>query len=111
MLEVECGDHQDYKFPVDAEYIGDISIFDLPDDDGGTVKCSPTSLYMQTHEVHALIYTDGCIAVTLYENCYNMWHIPSGTKAGDKNWKLTDVSVQQIRQFAEKRNSELKNVI
>ena len=58
MVLVECdgGDHPTYLFPVEALRT------DLPPDHKYRV------------ETHALIYTDGCVAVTLSEHQYYAWH-------------------------------------
>jgi hypothetical protein len=33
-------------------------------------------------EVHALVYTDGHVAVTIHEHCYFMWTLPDGRPCG-----------------------------
>lgn len=87
MIECEHGDHPDYKFPVDVEYLGDA--FETPEfeiamygrllkDDEERRRCMG--------ETHALIYADGCVAVTLYECCYYMWHLDKGSIAGGPSW-------------------------
>src|ERR1035437_1261510 len=52
MYEIGGGDHKDYKYPVDVEFTGIIPT-DLEDWDSS--YCNQT---------HALIYTDGNIALT-----------------------------------------------
>lgn len=84
MLEVADGDHPDYKFPVQVEYLGD---------DEETKEYSPES--------HALIYTDDTtVALTIYESCYAIWHVESGKFLGgklwDKNYKLSDGSLVKL---------------
>ncbi len=87
MLECENGDHQDYLFPVDAES-----------------SHPPEEIpFNQPH--HALIYTDGNIALTLYEYCYSLWHIGrdgewiSGSLQDD-SYRLTRESVDKIKAWA-----------
>lgn len=92
MYEHEHGDHQDYKFPVDVEFQGDITEdhrkdFEMmcgrPAKDDGEVRD-------MNGQTHALIYTDGSVALTMYECCYAMWYCgtenaaeaPSGTRSG-----------------------------
>lgn len=64
MTECEGGEHADYLFPVDVvcsdppEVIEGVGVF--PHDQPG----------------HALIYTDSNIALTIYEACYHLWHLP-----------------------------------
>jgi len=58
MWEHEHGDHRNYKFPVDVE---------LHDDAGESCD-----------EIHAFIYTDGQIAMTIYECQYFLWSLFKG---------------------------------
>jgi hypothetical protein len=85
LLECEHGDHPTYLFPV-------VVASDLdPDDD-------PDHGYPQTH---ALVYTDGRVALTLHECCYALWSVYDGAlvsgerqRAGDS---LADASLAKIR--------------
>lgn len=97
MLEHSHGDHPDYKFPIEAMYVGDLSIFNEKDDLGNEVACDKLGLAIQTSEVHALIYADECIALSIYEACYYMWHLVSGLRLDSHNWRLTDESLEKIR--------------
>jgi hypothetical protein len=89
MLEIEHGDHPDYKFPVKIEYIGDHVAVSEWDDS-----------YKPQH--HALIYADRCIAVTMYETDYYMWRLSTGVIIGSTpgfnapNWRLTEESRAEI---------------
>lgn len=88
MLECEHGDHPDYKFPVVAQR-----------DDGSE------------QDVHALIYTDGTVALTLYECCYVLWSLRdgrflSGPQWLGKDWRLNLVSITQINELAPKGKGE-----
>lgn len=89
MLEHEHGDHPDYKFPVTVEYRGV-----LPEGlDEWDCSYKP--------ETHALIYSDGCVAVTLYECTYGMFNLGDGGSITNKNWHkdwfLTQSSIDEIR--------------
>ena len=88
MLECEHGDHPDYQFPVDVEYCG-------PEEDKphwvgeGGVRVPPSEEddEMLLHETHALLYSDGYIAVTLYECVYAMWEVDGGKILAGRMWK------------------------
>lgn len=88
MLECEHGDHPDYKFPITVD--GD----EHPDD---VVREFPP-VYPETH---ALIYTDGNIAITLHECGYYMWHLSDGRGIGGSHQqpseRLSDESLSEIR--------------
>ena len=81
--------HPTFIFPVVAEYIGER--VPLPELDR---SYGPES--------HALIYTDGCVALTLYEYVYATWNARTGslwtgslwTKG---EWRLTDESIAKIK--------------
>jgi len=75
MLEHEHGDHPDYKFPVTVEYHGtDFERAEVQLAIYGKLL-TPAELLRSRDQVHALIYTDGTIAVTMYECCYATWFI------------------------------------
>ncbi len=91
MLEVEGGDHPDYLFPIEIEYAGD------PD-------------LLNAHELHALIYTDGSVAISMYEGCYAMWYLPSGELVGGSLWdndkyRVTPDSVTKMTQYMERKRA------
>ncbi len=88
MLEHEDGAHRDYLFPVDAESS------DPPEYEDGHVL-------WWNKATHALIYTDGNVALTLYECCYHLWHVSHDGKflmgmLHDDTWRLTVPSVEKI---------------
>lgn len=87
MFEISHGNHPDYKFPVEVEFVGVKPLLPDWDDSYG-------------NQTHALIYTDKFIAITLYECCYAMWYVRSGKYGGgslwDKEWKLNDASIKKI---------------
>lgn len=66
MLECEHGDHADYRFPITARLIGE------PE----RIEGHP----VEGDETHALIYTDGNVALTLHECTYYLWHLSRGGK-------------------------------
>jgi hypothetical protein len=95
MLEHEHGDHPTYKFPVSVEFVGEHE--PLPDwDDSYKKQC------------HALIYTDGDVALTMYESSYAMWNLLSGefvhgsrfwVESPPNFWRLTKESIEKITRF------------
>ena len=86
MYEHEHGDHPDYKFPVEIEYVGPIGEDEIHDYTMITGKEPPNEEAVRrlNGQTHALIYTDGTVAVTLYECCYAMWSVKSGKYLGGK---------------------------
>lgn len=66
--------HPDFKFTVGAEYIGTEPLVE------GDLST----------ETHALIYSDGYVAVTLYEHCYAMWSVADGKLIGGNIWKQNE---------------------
>lgn len=88
MLEHEHADHPSYVFPVEIEYRGVV-----PEGlDEWDCSYKP--------ETHALIYTDGNIAITLYEHTYGAFFIADGSSWSNKNWHkdwfLTKESIDKI---------------
>ncbi len=87
MLEHEHADHPTYLFPVEVRYVGK-----LPED---------LSEWDDSYgpEQHGLIYTDGRIAVTIYEYRYGLWSLTTGRSwmAGMNDWCLTDEALEKIR--------------
>lgn len=96
------GDHPDYKFPVEIEFTGDITESDQSDYEMifGSPPASDQDVRDYLKETHALIYTDGHMAVTIYECCYAMWSLKKGSYIGgrynNKNHKLTQESLEKI---------------
>ena len=91
MLEDEHGDHPDYKFPVKVEYVGPLTDGHRSDAEMMGVRSGATEAEMREcfGETHALLYTDGCVAVTLFEFCYAFWYLRDGECAGGALWKKT----------------------
>jgi hypothetical protein len=104
LLEHEHGDHPTYMYPVDVEYVGELT--DSHRDDArqmtGKLDLTDDQVRRISDETHALIYADDCIALTLHECCYATWSLRRGTILsgpswlGDK-WKLTDDSLKKIK--------------
>lgn len=102
MYEHEHGDHPDYKFPVDIEYVGPI----LPvDEEDYKTCCNSEGTEKQIREfrseTHALIYSDYSVALTMYEYCYAMWSLHDGALIGGSLWerglwKLSQASIEKI---------------
>lgn len=104
MWEHEHGDHPDYKFPVEVEYVGvlDKAAYDDYNVICGEETTDETKVRNLMGETHALIYTDRSIAVTMYECCYAMWHVRDGKLKGGSlwmsdAWKLSDASLEMIK--------------
>lgn len=88
MLEHEHADHPNYKFPVMVDYVGnDPESFARMLGPNGEEYLDNTNAENMRHECHALIYTDGIIAVTLYECCYAMWTVKDGKLVGGHLWE------------------------
>jgi hypothetical protein len=128
MLEHEHGDHIDYIFPVEVEYIGppDEKRYHLVDGEGNIEVMDEGFKYSTDHETHALLYANGSIAVTMYETCSAAWMLNeekrfvgdtessmreivvsvAGTCLGGHlltpgEWKLTDESLKKIADYIE----------
>jgi len=102
MLEMEHGDHPDYKFPVEIEYIADLTDDDRSDAELMGYETSDEDVRRSRHEKHALIYTDGNVALTMYECNYAMWHLRDGDSLGGRYAKqgvlrLSQESIEKIR--------------
>lgn len=80
--------HPDTLFEVDIVYLG-----------------TDPEMY---HETHELIYTDGYVALTVYECCYVLWNVISGKMlygalhSPVSDWKLHPDSLTKIKQLDKK---------
>lgn len=84
MLEIEHGDHPDYKHPVEVKWIG------APDEGYRNIfikNRTDDQVREMMGSYQALIYTDGTIAVTLYECEYFAWYVRSGKPMNPKPWQ------------------------
>lgn len=104
MWEHEHGDHPDYKFPVEIEFIGPVDETDREEYKRFCgVEATDDNVRAYRGETHALIYNDSSIAITMYECCYSMWYLRDGTLANEHLWYkktehiLSQKSVQMIK--------------
>jgi hypothetical protein len=91
MLEIEGGDHPDYKFPVQADYIGpkDETRYQTIDGSGNISVMEDWWKEAIDHEAHALLYANESVAVTLYETCSAVWALsPKRRLLPDKTWEI-----------------------
>lgn len=93
LMEHSDADHPTYIFPVEV--------------DG---KNDPGDVALGHHEYpqsHALVYTDGRIALTMYEANYTLWSLRNGKPLGGRyqreHERLSEASCQKVREYAEKR--------
>jgi hypothetical protein len=116
MKEHEHSDHIDYKFPVMCEYVGG-NKEDYYSTNGLDEKfpMDEWEIDEQNHEEHALIYTDGFLAVTMFEYCYSIWYLREDGHCGggfdqkwdrknNKGWKLDAESIKKIKEYYENFN-------
>lgn len=86
LIECEHGDHPDYKFPVE---VGRERFLERDDE-------------RKFNDIHAFIYSDGTIALTMYECNYAVWSLRDGMILHGPAWtrgqRLTDESLKQIRE-------------
>jgi hypothetical protein len=100
MYEHEHGDHHDYKFPVYVKFTGSIldaarANFKILAGYAG----SDDDVRSFLGEEHALIYTDGVIALTLYECNYYLFSLATGELfygSTSHNYKLANESIAKI---------------
>lgn len=97
MYEHEHGDHPDYKFPVHVSFIGVIDEDDRHDMTlmAGRPPVDDEEVRKFRGESHALIYTDGSIALTIYECCYAIWGVREGKLLGGNLWKKGEWSLSE----------------
>lgn len=108
MWEHEHGDHPDYKFPVDIHYVGPLTDDIRRDAEmmAGRPVTDEEALRMRD-ETHALIYTDGHIALTMYECNYAVFNLSTGMISSGpfwmrrKEWTLSGPSQKKIQEYLE----------
>lgn len=86
--EGEHGDHMDYKFPIKVEYVG---------------PAQPDPYHIEfVDNTHAVIYSDGCIILTMYECCYCLWALRDGHFVGgfgyNRHWRVKEESLVKVRE-------------
>lgn len=88
MLECAHGDHPDYKFPVLV-----MSGESRPEDIAIGVGCP---------EMHALLYTDGTVALTIHDALYWLWSLFTGKLISGPPWAsdyyLTSGTIELIKE-------------
>ena len=111
MIEHEHGDHPDYKFPVEVNFVGLITPDDCYDYELLTGNKYEGENDLQAvrrfkSEIHALIYVDGSIALTMYECCYKIFSLRDGMNisGASSGWKrgeyiLSDESLKKAREL------------
>lgn len=91
-LECEDARHPDYKMPVKAVWMSEWN--KIP------------QRYDQEYHLHAVIYFDGCVIVTLYECCFYMWLDATGHAV---NYRLLPDYMDQKHQIiSEESRAELR---
>lgn len=109
----EHADHPDYKFPIEARFhktpqkLFDEGAFFWSDGCGGKTPMTLEEVERECIQVHALIYTDGSIALSIYEHCYALWRLRTGEVIGgsylwdrEGDWILTPESLEKIKELA-----------
>lgn len=103
---MEPNQHPTFITQVDVEHVGKSKRVWLNSD--GTMAFMSTDEQGQFNlQQHDLIYTDGDVALTLYEHCYAMWYLSDGSLGGGSlwlkgDWRLTRASIDKIRETTDK---------
>lgn len=110
MWEHEHGDHPNYMFPVDVDYVGQLDDRTVTDYRrfvlGSYADDTPLdeAKVRQFHgERHALVFTDGVVALTMYECCYSLWSVHDGSLLRVHLWytkedhRLSEASLKNVR--------------
>lgn len=107
MYEHEHGGHPDYKFPVKIEFQGEVTDDYRKDFEmmRGRPAKDDAEVRDMNGQTHALIYTDGSVAITMYECCYAMWYVRDGEFGGGslwekKQWRLSVESLEKVKTLA-----------
>lgn len=101
LLEHEHADHPTYIRPVRVDWVGPVSEECYAEYKvvSGSDPTTEQDVRDYLGEVHALVYTDGNIAVTIYECNYAMWSIATGYGRGrfvNDNMRLSQADRDQI---------------
>lgn len=114
MLECEHGDHPDYLFPVDIEFVGAIEDSDREDfrQVSGKEEFTDDDVRHYMGESHALLYANSSVAVTIYETSSYAWRLLEET-AGfplslsvTNRWRLSDASLAKIIEHVVKKQAK-----
>lgn len=112
MYEHEHGNHPDYKCPVDILYVGPIGAGQISDFENVCGRPGTDSEVRDFFgETHALIYTDGSIALTMYEYCYSLWHLKDGScmytwHGAPSDWKLDLEALEKMCESMSQQKSK-----
>lgn len=115
MLEHEHADHPFYKFPVRAVFYKtpqemlDSGESFWVDGNGLTIPKTVEELEYDCVQDHALLYTDGSVALTMYECCYALFSLRDGRlmcgSLWEKgHWHLSPESLEKVRATAPVRH-------
>lgn len=108
MDNIDSAKHKDYIFDVFIEpvNVNSIELISHAESLSGRANLLQEEVEDYVTEQHELIYTDGHIAVTLYECCYGIWHVwkQCTTNIGGSLWKpgqfkLSDESIKKIKNY------------
>lgn len=99
MFEHSHGDHPNYLFPVDVDGTND------PGDAAEGFERYP--------ETHALIYTDGWVALTLHEDSHALWSVRSGAPLGGNlpTERLSEASREKVRALVARRSDDVRDAL
>lgn len=94
LLEHEHADHPDYRFPVTVGFIGRR--------EDGLAGCDTS----YARQVHALVYADGDIALTMFESTYGLFSVCNGLSITGSMWKrgewqLNPKSLIKVQRFVQ----------
>ena len=96
MFEHGHGDHPTYLFPVDV--------------DGKNDSDEAAEGFAEYPQSHALVYTDGNVALTMYEANYALWSVRDGAPLGGRcqreHERLAEASREKIRALVEQREAQ-----
>lgn len=106
-MKHECDDHPHFRGVVLEACLRD----DVPDDEwndshGVDITATMPVALRRNVEHHGPIYTDGFIALTIYETCYCMWRVRDGGCVGGSLWPpgsmaLSPDSLAALRRHAD----------
>lgn len=85
LMEHEHAEHPDYKFPITVKYFGAENKQDFPD------------------EIHAIIYCDGYVVLSLWEYTYHLFDARTGVYLNPnrfwyKDYKIASASLKLIKE-------------
>lgn len=101
MLEHEHADHPSYKFPVDVEYVGEVTQQEI--DEFSTAhgtSFTEAQVRKMNNECHALIYSDGNVALTLHECTYSLWRLDDGLSLWSGRDSDKCLSVESLKKIS-----------